>query len=100
MPEENGATPQPTQPKQYPVMTIQPSPYGVVIVIVYSPFKSEQILVPTENADKMSIDWLATRPPAVLEALKQIRRKVNAERETLAAAVRNPYKIPAGSRGN
>jgi hypothetical protein len=95
--QENGATP---QPQKYPTMVIQPAPHGVVVLIVDSPFESHTTLIPVENADRMCIDWLATRPPAVLEALKQVRRQVNAQRETLAAAVRNPYAIPRGSKGN
>jgi len=103
MSEENGHNPQEQgqpQPQQFPVLLGEICPQGLLIRVVSSKVEEHRILISTPNADQLAVAWLINRPDEIYLDLIRMRKKAIAERETLAAAVRNPYKIPAGSRGN
>lgn len=100
MEEQNGNHSQPDQPTIFPVLLGEITPQGLLIRLISSKVEEHRLLIPTQNADQLAIAWLINRPDDIYLECVRARKKALIEKQTLAGAVRNPYRIPAGSKGN
>lgn len=80
--------PQPQKQISYPLMTIQSTPQGVVVTIVYSQFKQEQILIAIPNAVQMCIDFIPKLPYGVQQDIIQAVHKANKANMDINRAVK------------
>lgn len=86
MSEQNGQR----LPVAYPVMQVGTTERGIMITTIFSEWRSEQVLIPTEIADLAVVQWLQSRSDDMYTAIIERAWKQRQEEKTIQLAINDP----------
>lgn len=76
-------------PQQFPLMQLNVLPTGVLITILYSIFKQEQILIPREQAEQLAVQMVLQMSDENFKQLMQIKKEAVKEKQLINDVIRS-----------